>query len=285
MCGFPLLHLDKYLKVLVQNHKRFVAMCEEFPRNPQLGAKGGFDRRVARIVTPGTLIDEPFLNPYENNYLLAISRPQSGLASAQSVPSEHVGLAWIDVSTGEFFTKAIPVEGLRDELVRISPREVVLSERPDANLDDPINSVIEEEGLFMSYCSMPVPADVSAPASVPEGTDDVISHLERESREASVVTEPEARAISLLTAFMQANLLDHMPMLSSPSRETTSGRMQIDSHTIRALEIREGLGDGGATGSLLSVVKRTATSGGTRLLARWLCMYGFTALKDGRSVD
>lgn len=281
MCGFPLPHLDKYLKILVQGQKRFVAMCEEFPRNPQLGAKGGFDRRVVRIVTPGTLIDEPFLNPYENNYLLAISQPASG----QTLPSVHVGLAWIDVSTGEFFTKTTPMEGLRDELVRISPREVVLCERLDADSEGHIKSVLEEEGLFISLCSIPVPTDVSALASLPESADDVISHLETETRETSVVTESEARAISLLTTFMQANLLEHMPMLASPSRETSSGRMQIDSHTIRALEIRAGLSDGGATGSLLSVVKRTVTSGGTRLLARWLCMYGSTALRDGRGVD
>ncbi|OBZ78758.1 hypothetical protein A0H81_00596 [Grifola frondosa] len=48
-------------------HNRSVALCEEFLRSPLEGAKGGFDRRVVRIVTPGTLIDEPFLNPYENN--------------------------------------------------------------------------------------------------------------------------------------------------------------------------------------------------------------------------
>ena len=279
MCGFPLLHLDKYLKILVQSQKRFVAMCEEFPRNPQLGAKGGFDRRVVRIVTPGTLIDEPFLNPYENNYLLAISQPGPGSTSAQTISSEHVGLAWIDVSTGEFFTKVTSAEGLRDELVRICPREVVLSEGSDGDPLGLIKSTVDEEGLFVSYCSTPVPTDLPTTAPVPDGTDDVTSHLKTETPRTSTVTESEASAIALLTAYMQANLLEHMPVMSSPSRETTSGRMQIDSHTIRALEIREGLSDGGSTGSLLSVVKRTVTSGGTRLLARWLCEHSFAAIE------
>lgn len=284
MCGFPLLHLDKYLKILVQSQKRFVAMCEEFPRDPQLVAKGGFDRRVVRIVTPGTLIDEAFLNPYENNYLLAIGRSSSGSAPAQMTSSESVGLAWIDVSTGEFFTKTTSVDGLRDELVRICPREVVLSGKSGADPDDTIKSVIHEEGLFVSYCSTPVPAELSSLAPVPDGTDDVTSHFETRTPRASAVTEPEAMAIALLTAFMQANLLEHMPTLSSPSRETSSGRMQIDSHTVRALEIREGLSDGGTTGSLLSVVKRTVTSGGTRLLARWLCKHRSTAMQNERNV-
>ncbi|KZT74786.1 hypothetical protein DAEQUDRAFT_742256 [Daedalea quercina L-15889] len=274
MCGFPLMHLDKYLKVLVQNQKRFVAMCEEFPRNPKLGAKGGFDRRVVRIVTPGTLIDEPFLNPYENNYLLATAPSKSSPPYAEVGKSQAIGLAWIDISTGEFFTKTTSVEGLRDELVRISPREVVLSEEPDVGEAYRIRSAVDEEGLFASYFQAPTSADLPTSPSLLQGTDgidDVTSHLESESRGASTVTEPETRAINLLTAFMQANLLEHMPLLSSPSRETTAGRMQIDSHTIKALEIQEGLSEGGATGSLLSVVKRTVTSGGTRLLARWLC--------------
>src|SRR5262245_41534938 len=98
MCGFPLMHLDKYLKILVQQNKRFVSMCEEFPR-PSPETKG-FDRRVVRIITPGTLIDEPFLNQYENNYLLAIS--PSTLSSAAEPGQENLtGLAWIDISTGE----------------------------------------------------------------------------------------------------------------------------------------------------------------------------------------
>ena len=63
MAGFPIMHLHKYLKILVQDHSRLVALCEEFPKDPAVGAKAGFDRRVVRIVTPGTLIDEPFLNP------------------------------------------------------------------------------------------------------------------------------------------------------------------------------------------------------------------------------
>ena len=54
MAGFPIMHLHKYLKVLVQDHSRLVALCEEFPKDPAVGAKAGFDRRVVRIVTPGS---------------------------------------------------------------------------------------------------------------------------------------------------------------------------------------------------------------------------------------
>src|SRR5271168_3644208 len=119
MCGFPLMHLDRHLKTLVQHEKRFVAMCEEFPRhsNPEIKE---FDRRVSRVITPGTLIDESFLNPLENNYLVAIS------PSIQDDVKSPVGLAWIDVSTGGFFSETCSLESLQDELARLAPREIVL---------------------------------------------------------------------------------------------------------------------------------------------------------------
>ncbi len=155
MCGFPLMHLNKYLKMLVQEHSRFVAMCEEFPRNPALGAKGGFDRRVVRIVTPGTLIDEPFLNPYENNYLLSVVPASTELSAREWPPSLSVGLAWIDVSTGEFYTKSTTLAGLRDELVRVSPKEVILDARFSEDDSNPVRRAASEEGCFVSYYTPP----------------------------------------------------------------------------------------------------------------------------------
>ena len=111
MCGFPLMHVNKYLKILVQDNNRFVAMCEEFMKSRILGPKGGFDRRVTRIVTPGTLIDEPFLNQYENNYLLSVHFPPTVSNDGDVEVDTPVGLAWIDVSTGEFFAKSCNGEG------------------------------------------------------------------------------------------------------------------------------------------------------------------------------
>ena len=71
-----------------------------------------------------------------------------------------------------------------------------------------------------------------------------------------------------------------------PEREASHDRMQMDSHTIKSLEIRESLSEGGTKGSLLSTIKCTTTASGTRLLARWLCEYTiftFSLLKDTRN--
>lgn len=273
MCGFPLMHLDKSLKTLVQTHRRFVALCEEFPRKPTLGAVGGFDRRVVRVLTPGTLIDEPFLNQYENNYLLAVGAPGELKAEEhEEAAIPDVGLAWIDVSTGEFFAKTIPADGLRDEIVRLGPREIVLDQALEQTNTHPVRRTLEEEGCFVSYVTpsqepaiLPIAPDALEPSQ-----DNVLPTAEPLAP-PTVFSAAEAAGIKVLTTFLRTNLMDNMPQLSAPSREVDQGRMCIDAHTLKSLEIREGMREGGVTGSLLSVIKRTVTSGGTRLLTRWLC--------------
>lgn len=273
MCGFPLVQLDKYLKVLVQQNHRFVAMCEEFPRFIPGAAKPEFDRRVVRVITPGTLIDEPFLNHYENNYLLSISSldaASSHKSGAEEIP-KVIGLAWMDVSTGEFIVKRSTYDCLRDELARIGPKEIVLDKAVEPHPSHPIRLALSEEGNFVSYIT---PSEETVPPPNHVYTVDHTASIDGENtltRSIAALTLHETSAIDLLTTFLNANLLEHMPVLSLPNREDTGGRMQIDSHTIRALEIRGGAAEGTTKGSLLSVIKRTVTSGGTRLLARWLC--------------
>ena len=209
MCGFPSHHLDRHLKALVQGHKRLVALCEEFLRVSQDSTSTAriFDRRVSRIVTPGTLIDEPFLNHFENNYLLAVG--DSG--------QDHIGLAWIDVSTGEFFAEHIARDGLKDELARLSPKEVVL----DASLAEekvhPIKQAISEEGYFTSYIAAAGEADPDTPvvADAQAGTDDLSTQIESPQRSLlpMSLTPVETSAVRLLTAYLNAHLLEHMPRL------------------------------------------------------------------------
>ena len=240
-------------------------MCEEFPRLSEQGSKV-FDRRVVRVITPGTLIDEAFLNPYENNYLLSLSIPEP------PKPEGLLGLAWIDISTGEFFSKATAFDNLRDELVRLAPREVVLDKKLEGVTSHPVFQILQEEETFVSFASILGTTGILTPPSTEhflatrQGSDDPDSEYAR----GSLGTQ-ETMAVGLLTTYLHANLLEQMPFLPSPNRESVECRMQIDSHTIRALEIREEIRGGSSKGTLLSAIKRTTTSGGTRLLTRWLC--------------
>ncbi|TFK30637.1 hypothetical protein FA15DRAFT_690314 [Coprinopsis marcescibilis] len=242
MCGFPLVHLDKYLKVLVQKRKRSVAMCEEFLRPSSFGEKE-FERRITRIISPGTLIDETFLNSSENNFLLAINR---------TIPSTTCGLAWIDISTGEFYSKDCHLETLEDELVRICPKEVVLppSFQNWGESSQLVLDILKENDIHFNLANNFKQVDASLSLSS---------------------LSAEAEAISLLTSYLHSTLLEYAPILGSPSHEVDLTQMHIDAHTIKALELRETDYESSARGSILSVIKRTVTTSGTRLLARRLC--------------
>ena len=243
MSGFPLIHLDKHLKTLVQKEQRFVALCEEFQSTSSTKAKT-FERRVARIVTPGTLIDESWLDPSDTNYLLAVSVQTSDAEGA-------VGLAWTDVSTGELFSSNCDFANIEDELARLRPREVVLDHILQTTPIHPILAILKNKGFAVSYTTKPanlLPPMQAQNYSVPQ----------------------ESKAVDLLTLFLQQHLLDYMPLLDTPAHEHSQEVMHIDSHTIRGLEIRETY-EGSTKGSLFSVIKRTTTNGGARLLTRWLC--------------
>ncbi|KAF8741496.1 MutS domain I, partial [Rhizoctonia solani] len=282
MAGFPLIHLDRHLKTLVQTEKRFVALCEEF-RKP--GAPPGpkrkygpspFERRVVRIVTPGTLIDESFVNPYDNNYVCAIVPGESD--------SNDIGIAWMDVATGEFFTQLSNSTQLRDDLARINPREIVLDkflEGPE-NVDHPIHGALGDSTISVAYCDAAKELDATSlemrtpPVIMDNITNvtvsDAAAELDLEDMPTTPVFSPaETLAIRLISAFLQANLRESMPKLTTPVRFQEDARMHIDAHTVRALEIQKGSQGESSVGSLLSVVKRTVTSSGSRLLSRWLC--------------
>jgi DNA mismatch repair ATPase MutS len=191
--------------------------------------------------------------------------------------AQIVGLSWIDVSTGEFFAKECTVENLRDELVRIAPREVVMDKdtADDTHLSAALE-IMDQEGIVLSLVT-PKPAEQGAPSGPPEDLEPSDSTL----------SQNESAAVELLTTFLHENLLESMPKLTQPSREFSEGRMEIDSHTVKGLEIRESMREGGTTGSLLSVIKRTVTSSGTRLLARWLCRFsrGVTPISFANNVN
>ncbi|KAG9098321.1 DNA mismatch repair ATPase msh1 [Ceratobasidium sp. 370] len=286
MAGFPLAHLDRHLKTLVQTEKRFVALCEEFRKpNAPLPIPGArkrgyaaspFERRVVRVVTPGTLIDESFVNPYDNNYVCAVVSTNAN--------STDIGIAWMDVATGEFFTQLSDPAQLADDLARISAREIVLDkslEGPE-HADHPIRKGLAEGSTSVAYCdTKDEPTTAPLPLlSPPPSTDnitavsasDAAAEIDSEqSTSRPVFTPAETLAIQLISSFLQANLRESMPTLEAPVRVQEDARMHIDAHTVRALEIQKGAQGETNTGSLLSVVRRTVTSSGSRLLSRWLC--------------
>src|SRR5687768_16933130 len=104
--GFPFFQLDRYLKILVQDLHRYVAIAEEFRNDAEAQSKSGGllnDRRVTRIITPGTLIDETFMDPLMNNYVLAIHSPevfQDGVQASETSKSDSLRLVQQSAALG-----------------------------------------------------------------------------------------------------------------------------------------------------------------------------------------
>ncbi|KAA1122713.1 DNA mismatch repair ATPase msh1, variant 2 [Puccinia graminis f. sp. tritici] len=117
--GFPIASLQKHLKTLVNEHNRIVAIAEQISTDEEL------ERRIVRIITPGTITDENLIDDESYNYLLGIHQNQ---------------LAWLDVSTGSYFSTTC--EGgeseLLDQICRISPKEILIS--ADSSFRIPPNS-------------------------------------------------------------------------------------------------------------------------------------------------
>ena len=165
MAGFPFFQLERFLKVLVMDLGKYVAIAEEFPwREGEAGRlKGGglmHDRRVARVVTPGTLIDESFLEGGSDNFVLGIYADIASIeGELKGFGSGHghagLGLAWLDLSTGSFYTQATTLDGLNSALSRIAPREIVL---PGAleSIGSPLLKVLREERYTVTFCATDV---------------------------------------------------------------------------------------------------------------------------------
>ncbi|WQF77859.1 Putative DNA mismatch repair protein MutS, core [Colletotrichum destructivum] len=297
MAGFPFFQLDRILKILVQDLNRYVAVAEEFPNNaPEKVKSGGLmhDRRVARIITPGTLIDENFMDPYANNYVLAVhattaqSEERGGLSGVATgggardplsnlaadgrnvtpttgVPAEPplpLGLAWLDLSTGQFYTQATDLSALSSILSRICPREVVLDSEMRAQADHGLSSILAEDRHLVTYSSFGDIRQLSDWAPMLE------SDVPQATRGA--FTDGEVLAGSLLLHYVKERLLGLSMKLQPPMRHENVQTMSIDKSSMRSLEIKQTIRDGNFRGSLLHAIRRTVTRSGARLLNDWL---------------
>src|SRR5438046_2373351 len=129
MCGVPIERAEEYLHRLIALGHR-VAVCEQLEDPAEAkkrGAKSVVRRDVVRLVTPGTLTEDSLLDAKRNNYLLAIARVRA------SDETDRFGLAWIDISTGEFRIVECEAATLMAEVARLEPSEIIL---PDALYND-----------------------------------------------------------------------------------------------------------------------------------------------------
>lgn len=268
MAGFPFVQLDRYLKVLVQDLGKYVAISEETANDPSQRVRSGgllFDREVKRIVTPGTLIDENFLSPFEHNYLLAIHPGNLGLHAGSAAPEgpsvlSKTGLAWLDLSSGDFFVQSIESGNLTSALARISPREVVLDKTQKSANTLTLSRILSDSNHSVNY------HDTSSKPLQMEDWGPMLENPVTSLMKNSFVNEEIASA-NLLLGYVKLQLPGLKIRLQTPIKQKADDFMVIDKHSLQGLEIVQTLRDGLFKGSLLQAVRRTSTESGARLLA------------------
>ena len=259
MAGFPHHQLDGYLAKIIAAGMR-AAVCEQVEDPRQ--AKGLVKRDITRIVSRGTVTDDALLDPRASNFLLAIA------------PGDRCGLAWIDISTGRFEAEVVEAARLGDELARIAPVEMLVSE--DA-ADLPPDWT---EGRMVTV----------RPAWA-FGRDSAIKSLSKhfgthtlEGFGFSDTGDQDGPALQAAGAVLDYLLETQKSSLAHVERLNPYGsgrRLEIDEATRRSLEISQTIRDGRREGSLLGVIDRTVTSMGARLLGDWLA----NPLTDAPSIN
>ncbi len=249
MAGFPYRELDRYLAKLVQVGRR-AAVCEQV-EDPKL-AKGLVRRDIVRVVTPGTLTDDGMLDPRTANYLAAVVEVKGKL-----------GLAWVELSTGQFSLASLLRTDLTDELARLNPAEILVSETA---LDTPWVKLIRQHGNLM------VTPRPSWDFVAEQARSRLFEHFQTTTLTGFGVDDQatEVAAAGALIAYLretQKSSLGHLTKLA-PYRKADT--LALDEMTRRSLELTKTLRDGRREGSLLHAIDRTVTSMGARLLADWL---------------
>jgi len=250
MCGVPVHAAEGYLLTLIRKGFR-VAVGEQM-ESPAEAKKRGYKaivkRDVVRLVTPGTLTEESLLEARRHNYLAAFS-----------VVRDQAALAWADISTGAFHVMPLAPVHLSPELARLAPSELIISESHSETYRD----LIEE---------MKVTATIAAASSFDStGAQDRVCKLFGVATLDAFGTfsRAEVSAMGALVAYLEITQKGNLPLLQPPERENRDQSVQIDAATRQNLELTRSL-SGGRAGSLLSVVDRTVTPAGARLLEQRL---------------
>ncbi len=250
MCGVPVHSAEGYLLALIRKGFR-VAVCEQM-ENPaeakKRGSKSVVKRAVVRLVTPGTLTEDSLLEARRHNFLAAFAQVRDAAA-----------LAWVDISTGAFHVSPCPLARLAPELARLRPSEVLVSARNEADLAE----LVTESGAALTPLSA-ASFDSTAAEKRLLGLYGVAS-LDAFGR----FSRAEVAAMGALVDYLEITQKGRLPLLGRPRREDLGEILQIDAATRRNLELTQAL-SGGRDGSLISVIDRTVTAAGARLLERRL---------------
>ena len=244
LAGVPHHSLERYLARLINKGHR-VAICEQLTDAPVKGASGRglIERDVVRVVTPGTIIEPGLLRSKVNNYI-----------AAYTTDGRRAGIAYADVTTGEFAATEVEAAAALTELQRIAPAELLVARGLDVK-DDALPG-------FITRCS----DDYFAPQLARSA---VLHHFGARSLNAFGLSKrPLATAAAgAVIAYLRDTQTTAAGQLTRLASYQTGNYMLLDAHTLRSLGIFEGAG---GAGSLLAALDLTRTAMGGRRLRQWL---------------
>ena len=249
LAGFPYHALDNYLHKLVSAGKK-VAICEQVEDPKQ--AKGIVKRDIVDIITPGSLLDSKLISKPDNNFLSTIHIGKKN----------SIGLASIDISTGDFFFTELDKSNLKGEILRLVPAEIIVKdERTKLEISELIPDYDTTITVFDSWHS-----DGSEALQI------LKDHFHTKSLESIGANRKKtgATAAGIALAYLKELKNDDLMHVNHLIYYSIDNYMLLDEISRRNLELTKSIRYGNKYGSLISILDNTLTPMGTRLLNNWL---------------
>ena len=249
LAGFPHHAIDSYLPKLVRAGYR-VAVCEQV-ENPKF-AKGIVKREVIEVVTPGVAFSDKLLDHKKNNYLMAVC-----------IKDEIAGISFSDISTGEFYAYEIPSNLVQQQIESVSPSEILVQKKDKDDLGkiaNKINSSIRLTKIDDWIFNFEYAKDLL----IMQFKTVTLKGFGIENFTTGII------ASGVILNYLQETQKANLSHLNKVSAYNPSDYMALDYSTKRNLEITFSMYDGGREGSLISIIDKTETAMGGRLLKKWI---------------
>ncbi len=256
LAGFPYHALEQYLHKLLKSGHR-VAICEQV-EDPK-ASKGIVKREVTEIVSPGVSLSNNYLEQGENNYLASIV-----------FGKKEIAISILDFSTGEFFGYSINSKNLKNTINQYGINELIVSDsqyREYKELLDSMNIMISKVENW--YLDVKIASDY------------LKEHFKVHSLKGFGIDDKPLliKSAAFAINYVNNNYNKKTHHITSYKKKTTDNYMILDSYTIKNLEIFESLSSGDKKGTLINVLDRTVSAGGSRLFKKWI-LQPLTKIED-----
>lgn len=245
MCGVPYHSYEPYLAKLIRSGFK-VAICEQTETPEEAKKRGGYkalvNRDVIRVVTQGTLTEDTLLSARDNNYIASLCETGGTF-----------GLAWLDVSTGEFLSQSLSKDQISAAIDRVNPSELLLQDKLAAQ------DIFSQQKNILT----PQPSSLFDSQNALKRLETLFGVGTLESFGA--LTRPETAAAGALIDYIARTQKGKMPHIARLRQLSFGDVMDIDPATRRSLELTR-TQSGERRGSLLDCIDRTVTGAGARLL-------------------